>query len=346
MTRVRDFVADLLRGGTSAKEAKKLADSSFGDKSLKMRAIFDILKLIKEGKSTEDRRKSNPKKTVRTAALIAAVAADVEADRRICVKSLASAHGTSVGTIFAILHEDLGLVKKSARWVPKLLSQEQMDRRVETSAAFVKLIQDKGKCFLGKIITMDESAVSMHTPTTKMQSKQWLKKGTPGPIKAKVAASRTKQMVLAFFDNKGVIYTNYVPRGATVNGDYIIKAWKSFLKALRLKRPDLEPGEWMFHWDNAPVHTAEKVQRFLAKKQIQVIPHPPYSPDLAPADYFLFPTLKRELAGLSMTLDEFKTKWEGVIRTLTEEDFARAFARWQQRCEKCIRIGGGYVEKS
>ncbi len=152
----------------------------------------------------------------------------------------------SIGTIFAILQEDLGLVK-SARWVPKLLSQEQIDRRVETSAAFVKQIQNKGKSFLGKIITMDESGVSMHTPTTKMQSEQWLKKGMPGPIKAKVAASRTKQMVLAFFDNKGVIYTNYVPRGATVNGDYIIKALKGFLKALRLKRPDLEPGEWMFH---------------------------------------------------------------------------------------------------
>jgi hypothetical protein len=80
----------------------------------------------------------------------------------------------SVGTIFAILHEDLGLVKKSTRWVPKLLSQEQMDWRVETSAAFVKLIQNKGKSFLGKIITMDESTV---------QSEQWLKKGSPGRLR-------------------------------------------------------------------------------------------------------------------------------------------------------------------
>jgi histone-lysine N-methyltransferase SETMAR len=178
---------------------------------------------------------------------------------------------------------------------------------------------------------MYESAVSMHTPTMKMQSKQLLKKGTSGPIKAKVAASCTKQMVLAFFDNQGVIYINHVPQGATVNGDYIIKALKSFLKALRLKRPDLEPGEWMFHWDIAPVHTAEKVQ------QIQVIPHPPYSPDLAPADYFLFPRLKRELAGLSMTLDEFKTKWEGFMRMLTEDDFTRA-SRGGYHCKKCIRI--------
>jgi hypothetical protein len=69
-------------------------------------------------------------------------------------------------------------------------------------------------------------------------------------------------------------------------------------------------------------------------------------PDLAPADYFLFPTLKRELAGQTLSLDEFKTKWEGVIRTLNKDDFAKAFERWLEHCEKCIRIGSGYVEKS
>jgi hypothetical protein len=47
-----------------------------------------------------------------------------------------------------------------------------------------------------------------------------------------------------------------------------------------------------------------------------------------------------------MSLGEFRTKWEGVMRTLTEDDFARAFERWQHCCEKCVRIGGGYVEKS
>jgi hypothetical protein len=51
---VRNFVAYLLRGGTSAKEVKKLADNSFGDKLLKIRAIFKILKQNKEGKSTND----------------------------------------------------------------------------------------------------------------------------------------------------------------------------------------------------------------------------------------------------------------------------------------------------
>jgi histone-lysine N-methyltransferase SETMAR len=69
------------------------------------------------------------------------------------------------------------------------------------------------------------------------------------------------------------------------------------------------------------------VQTFLAKNSIQLIPLPPYSPDLAPADFSLFPTLKKELSGLTLTFTEFKTMWEGVVRTLTKDDFARAFMR-------------------
>ncbi len=64
---------------------------------------------------------------------------------------------------------------------------------------------------LNNIVTMDESAVSFHTSETKKQLTEWVKKGQPGLIKARVHATRSKQMVLVFFDAKGVIYTNYVP---------------------------------------------------------------------------------------------------------------------------------------
>jgi hypothetical protein len=56
------------------------------------------------------------------------------------------------------------------------LSKEQKEERVRTSKEFVKLVQTKGRTVLDRIITMDESSVSMHTPETKQQSKQWPKK--------------------------------------------------------------------------------------------------------------------------------------------------------------------------
>ncbi len=154
-------------------------------------------------------------------------------------------------------------------------------------------------------------------------------------------------MVLAFFDPQGMVYTNCVPRGDTVNVKYIIRALGTFLKNLRKKRPETAKGEWFLHWDNAPVRTVKVVQEFLAKKSIKpLLSHPPDSPDLAPADYFLFPKLKKELAGITMTQEEFKKEGEGILRGVSREEFTKAFVRWLEQCEKCIRIDGNYVEKS
>jgi histone-lysine N-methyltransferase SETMAR len=65
-----------------------------------------------------------------------------------------------------------------------------------------------------------------------------------------------------------------------------------FLVHLRKKK-----GQWFFHWDNAPVHTAAVVQNWLVAKEIQVSLHPLFSPDLSPDDFFLFQGVKDELVG-------------------------------------------------
>jgi hypothetical protein len=102
-----------------------MVDLVYGDKALKKTANYAILKKVKSRNTTEDQRLFNPKKMVRTASLIASVATAIEDDRRLGVKYLVAAHGVSIYTIHSILHKDLGLEKKSAKWVPKLLSDEQ-----------------------------------------------------------------------------------------------------------------------------------------------------------------------------------------------------------------------------
>jgi hypothetical protein len=103
-------------------------------------------------------------------------------------------------------------------------------------------------------------------------------------VKAKVHASRTKQMLLKFFDSKDLIYSHIVPKGSAVNGKYIVKALGNFLK----KRPMVVEQEWWFHWYNALVHMAAVVQEWFTAHNIQQLEHPPYSPNLALADFFLF----------------------------------------------------------
>jgi hypothetical protein len=157
--------------------------------------------------------------------------------QRATICELAAMYDLPFGTIQAILTDNLGLVMKSARWVPKLLSVAQKQEQVDCSRDFLKLLRWHSLAVLNNMVTMDESAVSFHAPETKKQSMQWVKKGQPVPRKAQVHATRSKQMVLIFIYAKGVIYTNYVPSGETVNTEYIRKALAAFLKAFRKKGP-------------------------------------------------------------------------------------------------------------
>jgi histone-lysine N-methyltransferase SETMAR len=78
------------------------------------------------------------------------------------------------------------------------------------------------------------------------------------------------------------------------------------LKSLRRARPDkAKSGNWFFPHDDAPFHSATIVKQFLAKKSVTLHYHPPYSPDLAPMDYFLFPKVQSNLMGrrFDVTLD-------------------------------------------
>ena len=99
---------------------------AFGDKAMSRAQVYDIVKKVKNSKNMEDNRGKAINKFVRTEEMINNVRRFIEEDRRVDVAHLAS---VSTGTIFNILHDDLGLVKKSARWVPKLLSSTRTTRQ-------------------------------------------------------------------------------------------------------------------------------------------------------------------------------------------------------------------------
>ena len=74
---------------------------------------------------------------------------------------------------------------------------------------------------------------------------------------------------------------------------------------------------------------------------IKTVPQPPYSPDLAPCDYWLFPELP---ACRYETIEEMKEAVMKVIDTLTQEDFHGAFQKLLERYNKCITARGDYFE--
>ena len=93
----------------------------------------------------------------------------------------------------------------------------------------------------------------------------------------------------------GFIHYEFVPTGQTVNQVYYLEVLKRLREEVRRERPELfANNSWILHHDNAPAHTALFLREVLATKQITVLEHPAYSPDLAPKDYFSVPEDKKK----------------------------------------------------
>jgi len=76
-----------------------------------------------------------------------------------------------------------------------------------------------------------------------------------------------------------------------------------------------------------------------------VVPHLPYSPDLAPSDLFFFPKLKMKLKGrIFQTLEEIHAESQAVLNTLRENDFQECFKNCQRLCDRCQASEGDYFE--
>ena len=117
---------------------------------------------------------------------------------------------------------------------------------------------------------------------------------------------------------------------------------REFWKRFRRKRPAIfKLGQWHFYQDNTPVHNSILVTDYLTKMGIKTVLQPPYSPDLAPCDFWLFPKFR---GCRYETIEEIKESVTKVIDTLTQENFHWAFQKLLELYNKCIAAGGDYFE--
>jgi len=105
-------------------------------------------------------------------------------------------------------------------------------------------------------------------------------------------------MLIVFFDIDGLVHHEFVPTGQMVNKEFHKTVLQHLRDTVRRHCPEKwRSGNWILHHDNAPAHRAVTTNEFLAKHNIPSLPQPPYSPDLAPCDFFLFPQLKKTMKG-------------------------------------------------
>ena len=135
-------------------------------------------------------------------------------------------------------------------------------------------------------------------PVRKVSNKICATKHSKRPIIAKRSLSTKKVLYAIFFSGEGVAIKVPVKKGKSITGKYykdvVLKKLKKYYQK---RRPATGFKHVRLLHDNAPAHTSAIVTAFLKKEKVTVLPHPTYSPDLAPCDFFLFQKLKAFLAG-------------------------------------------------
>ena len=117
------------------------------------------------------------------------------------------------------------------------------------------------------------------------------------------------------------------------------------MNAIRKKRPELVENV-IFHQDNAPCHKSQNTLLELGVLVFQRLEHAPYSPDLAPLDFAVFPYLKSQLRGRKFNdLRELQQETLNLFRGLNSSWFSSVFDKWVERHRKCVDHNGEYFEK-
>jgi len=333
--------------GLTAKKIKDELDLVHGTSAPSLATVYNWVNEFKRGRtSTKDESRSGRPLEVTTPEMVNKIHDMVLADRRLKLSEIVEITGISKGSVVSILHDKLCMKKISARWVPRLLTIENKRNRVNASTAVLALLQRNPDEFFRRFVTVDETWIHHYTPEMKEQSKQWILSGEPCPKKAKTVKSAGKVMATVFWDAHGIIFVDYLKKGKTITGEYYASLLDQLKVIISEKRPHLNRKKVLFHQDNARVHTCLKSMAKIEQLKFELVDHPPYSPDLAPSDFFLFPNLKKWLAGQRFSSnEEVIDQTNAYFEDLPKSYFSDGLKKLEKRLLKCIELQGDYVEK-
>ncbi len=149
-------------------------------------------------------------------------------------------------------------------------------------------------------------------------------------------------MLISFFDSKGLIHREYL-RNRTVNTALFIQILGHLHNALRVKRPCVK---YLLHMDNASPHTSRDTRLHLLFRGLRTLPHPPYSPDLAPNDFWFYHRVKKTLKGRRFrNLDELEEAADQAIGQIPSKEYRHCMLHsWPVRWTRCVHHNGAYFE--
>lgn len=333
------------RRGLTQKQCIEQLILTFGDEAPSKTTVYYWFKEFQRGRSmlTDEIKEGRPKSVV-VQQNIDAVRQLVMQDRHVTYREIEASLGISMTSIHAILHEHLIVKKICSRWIPHNLSVDQKQARVDWCKKMIKKYNRGTSKAVYNIYTGDETWIYAYDPETKQQSTVWVFQDEPNPTKVVRARSTLKQMVACFFGINGHVATVPLENSRTVNSEwYTTICLPEVFEKIRKNSPQ---RRIILHHDNASCHKSAETNNFLEGQKIELTGHPPYSPDLAPNDFYLFPNIKNKLRGQRFSsreeaVDAFKTH----VLDIPQSEWKKCFENWFHRMQKCIDHRGEYFEK-
>ena len=185
--------------GRNTTETYGMLQTAFGASCMNRASVFECHKRFKEGtESVGDNERCGRSKEVRTPELIGQIKNFMDKDRRVSIETISTQFDVSVWTVHTIIREELKMRNICAKFVPRVLREDQKERRCHDSREMVELI-NSDPAVLDALVTCYKSWINYYDPETKRQSSQWKYAGSPRPKMARQIKSANKLLMILFF---------------------------------------------------------------------------------------------------------------------------------------------------
>lgn len=296
--------------------------------------------------SIEDDPRSGRPKSASTPEIIEQIHVIVSEDPTVTTREIAHTIGISDERVRHILHKELQMKKLFGKVVPHTLTIQQKLARKQISQRHLDRFKKNKTDFVRRFITMDETWIYHHDPKLKQERLQWTEAGCSAPKQTKHERSAKKVLASVFWDAKGILLIDYLEKGKTINSEYYCNLLDQLDAKIHEKRPGLQHKKIIFHQDNAPAHKSVLSMSKFNELKYELLDHPPYSPDLAPSDFYLFRNLKQFLRGKHfLSNEEAIAAVEAYFADLPETHFRDGIKLLESHWAKCIKVNGDYIEE-
>ncbi|CAH1990304.1 unnamed protein product [Acanthoscelides obtectus] len=269
-----------------------------------------------------------------------------------------------------MLHGELGVRKLVSRWIPHLLTEEQKAARVNWCQKTLDQMELNREHFRPIIYYNFQRQLSQQECLPELLSAfgneasttfRWygeFKRGrvtlsadprvsAPKPTVTQENVDAARKLII---EDRHVTYREIEAK--------LVSCWIPHLlteeqKAARvnwcqktLDHNKRQSAVWCFEKNNASSHTAQKTRQYLKEENVELLDHPPYSPDLSPNDFFTFPKIKNRLRGQRFqSPEEAVDAFKNAVLDLPANEWNKCFENWFKRMQMCINLRGEYFEK-